>query len=170
VKVLGHRTHNETLQYQHEWLASVEKDLEETTRDLGKEPELRDPGPPQEQAAKALAAARKARDALKGKSGVPTERVEQFFEAKVQAQRYRAESNIIAHYAASKHREAKQYHGKSEEAHHRADWFDLGELGVELALVLSSVAILTKRAGYWHAGLAVCVLGIAAIVRGFYVH
>ena len=32
---------------------------------------------------------------------------------------------------------------ESERAHHRADRFDLGELGVELALVLCSLAVLT---------------------------
>ena len=54
--------------------------------------------------------------------------------------------------------------------HHQADWFDLGELGVELALVLSSVAILTKRSGYWHVGIVMCLLGVAAVVKGFLVH
>ena len=45
-------------------------------------------------------------------------------------------------------------------------FFDLGELGVELALVLSSIAILTKAAGYWYGGLVVCAAGLVVHRRG----
>jgi hypothetical protein len=50
-----------------------------------------------------------------------------------------------------------------EESHHthaRAAKLDFGELGVELALVLCSVAVLTKRSWFWYAGIVAGVLGI----------
>ena len=45
----------------------------------------------------------------------------------------------------------------------------MGELGVELALVLASVAILTKRASYWYGGLVVGAIGLVCVVGGFFV-
>jgi hypothetical protein len=53
---------------------------------------------------------------------------------------------------------------EAEQVHRQADRFDLGELGVELALILSSIAILTKRRGYWlgSIGFATVGAGIAA--------
>jgi hypothetical protein len=214
VKVLGHRTHNETLAYQikagvahtqesdqwnffqakkmreviselratmlspelsrrqseSEWLAQFVKDLEETEADLEKGPEPQKLPPILERGEKALAAAKKARDALAAKPNVPPERVEQYFEAKLQAQRYRADSRIILNQAAKKHHDAQEFREKSTHKHHQADFFDLGELAVELALVLSSVAILTKRPGYWYAGIALSALGIVLVAIGFFVH
>jgi hypothetical protein len=52
----------------------------------------------------------------------------------------------------------------SEEAHHRGDRFDMAELAVELALVLCSIAVLTKRSGFWLAGIACGLVG--ALIAG----
>ena len=101
---------------------------------------------------------------------VKPEQLERYFEAKATAARYRAESRLILNNAAAKHKDAAKYREKSEHKHHQADYFDLGELGVELALVLSSVAILTKRPGFWSGGLAVGVVGLIFVAIGFFVH
>jgi len=79
------------------------------------------------------------------------------------AQRYKEESDAIE-------REARQLQAKGELAHHRADRFDLGELGVELALVLCSVAVLTKRSLYWYSGMSFGLLGLIMAISGFLVH
>ncbi|MBV9124179.1 MAG: DUF4337 domain-containing protein [Planctomycetes bacterium] len=55
---------------------------------------------------------------------------------------------------------------ESEETHHQGNRFDQGELAVELALVLCSVAILVKGRGFWYAGLAVGLVGAGLIVWG----
>lgn len=47
----------------------------------------------------------------------------------------------------------------SFEAHHRAERLDLAELAVELALVLCSLAVLTKGPRFWYAGIATGALG-----------
>jgi hypothetical protein len=215
VKVMGHRTHNETLQNQinanvahtqesDQWnffqakkmrevlaelqaalavpdvkrsksdeqaLAELEKELKDTQDSLGKAPE---PGPsrtPNERAREALERARKARDALKKLyPEIKPEQLDRYYDAKLQAARYRAESRIIMDYAARKHEEAENNTEKSIHKHHQADFFDMGELGVELALVLASVAILTKRSSYWYAGLAVGAIGLVCVARGFFVH
>jgi type II secretory pathway pseudopilin PulG len=48
---------------------------------------------------------------------------------------------------------------RSYEAHFRGERLDLAELAVELALVLCSLAVLTKGPGFWYAGIAAGVLG-----------
>jgi hypothetical protein len=215
VKVMGHRTHNETLQYQikanvahtqesDEWnffqakkmrevlaelraalavpevksdksdeqvLAEMEKDLKETEENLGKAPEPGKRLTPDERAKEALARARKERDSLKKRyPEIKPEQLERYYEAKQQAARYRADSRIVMDYAAKKHEEAEKNNEESNHKHHQADYFDMGELGVELALVLASVAILTKRASYWYAGLAACAIGLISVAGGFFVH
>jgi hypothetical protein len=155
---------------EQELLTRFQKDLDDTLLDLQGDPRSTNPGTTKVQAEKGLAVATQAREALRAKAGVPADRVEQFFQAKVQAQRYKAEAQLIANHAAIKHGEALIAHAKSVAAHHKADWFDLGELGVELALVLSSVAILSRRSGYWHAGILLCVLGLVAVAKGFLTH
>jgi hypothetical protein len=62
--------------------------------------------------------------------------------------------------------EAKGLEREAHEAHVRADRFDYGELGVELAVVLCSIAVLTKRAGFWYFGLISCALGTAIALTG----
>ena len=55
---------------------------------------------------------------------------------------------------------------ESHFAHDKGSRFDLGELAVELGLVLCSVAILTKRRDFWYAGIVAAVIGavVAATV------
>ena len=66
--------------------------------------------------------------------------------------------------------EAKRLQKESEEAHHRATRFDLGELGVELALVLCSIAVLTKRAPFWYSGIGIGAVGFVVALTGFLLH
>ena len=54
---------------------------------------------------------------------------------------------------------AESYH-----AHHRGDRYDLAELGIELALVVCSLAVLTKSSWFWYLGMLVCGLGAATAV------
>ena len=48
---------------------------------------------------------------------------------------------------------------RSYEAHARGERLDLAELAVELALVLCSLAVLTKGPSFWYAGIAASALG-----------
>ena len=64
-------------------------------------------------------------------------------------------------------------HHRQEESHHfheRGTRFDLGELGIELALVLCSIAVLTKRAVFWYSGGGVGLIGAAVSVSAFLIH
>jgi hypothetical protein len=65
--------------------------------------------------------------------------------------------------------EIKKYEEEAESFHHRSDFFDLGELGVELALVLCSIAVLTRGRAFWYVGIVVGAIGLAVAVAGFFV-
>jgi len=55
---------------------------------------------------------------------------------------------------------------ESHVAHLRADRFDYGELGVEFAVVLCSLALLTKRKSFWYIGIVSCLLGTLVALSG----
>jgi hypothetical protein len=63
--------------------------------------------------------------------------------------------------------EVKDLQEESHVYHRRAGRFDLGELFVEMGLVLSSVAILTKRTPFWYSGLAAGALGLFLALSAF---
>jgi hypothetical protein len=75
-------------------------------------------------------------------------------------ERYKTEAEEIMN-------EAKRLHEESELSHHRADRFDLGELGVQLAIILCSIAVLTKRVAFWYGGIFFGIVGAAVAATGF---
>jgi hypothetical protein len=174
VKVLGHRTHNETLGYQIEAgvyhsKANVQHTQESDQWNFYQAKKMRQHlYESQSELLASLAPADKGTDPA----------VQKKLEAwGKQAKRYRTETNEIKKKAEEHHKAAKkdeekagQYQEKSEHKHHQSAFFDLGELGVELALVLCSVAILTKRPPFWYGGMAVCAVGLVVVLAGFFVH
>ncbi len=62
----------------------------------------------------------------------------------------------------------EDYLKESHHAHDRADRFDFGELGLQLAVVLCSLAILTKGRGFWYVGLVSAALGCAIAATGYF--
>ncbi len=56
---------------------------------------------------------------------------------------------------------------KVEQAEARADRFDLGEALLEIALVITSVTLLTRSRIYWYLGLAFSVVGIVSAASAF---
>jgi len=63
--------------------------------------------------------------------------------------------------------EADEDQEHSHHQHEMATWFDSGELGMELALVLCSVAVLTKARSFWLTGIVFGALGMAVGLFGF---
>jgi hypothetical protein len=55
-------------------------------------------------------------------------------------------------------------------ASRRADRFDLGEVFLEIALVVTSITLLTDNRRDWSFGLVLATVGIVAAARGFMVH
>jgi hypothetical protein len=59
------------------------------------------------------------------------------------------------------HAEASALREEAEYVHHQANRLDLAHFGAELALVLCSIALLTKRREFWYAGIVSAVLALA---------
>jgi hypothetical protein len=64
---------------------------------------------------------------------------------------------------------AKELEAKVEEAEKQAKHFDLGEVLLEIGLVITSITLLTKKRAYWFAGMGFSVAGIVAAVLGLLV-
>jgi hypothetical protein len=73
----------------------------------------------------------------------------------------RAEAEHLEHEGKSKERNAEKRLEESEHHHHRGFWLDMAQLAVELGLVLCSLAVLSKRAPFWLAGIVAAVVGLA---------
>jgi hypothetical protein len=56
---------------------------------------------------------------------------------------------------------------RSEETHAKSNRFDLGELGVEMGLVLCSIAVLTQSRKFWGAAIATAGLGVLMALSGW---
>jgi len=86
------------------------------------------------------------------------------------AKRYEQEAAEIQTKADGLTKRAEKLQEVSQHAHHRADRYDLGELGVELALVLCSLAVLTKRTEFWYAGIGFGILGAGVAASAMFLH
>ena len=68
--------------------------------------------------------------------------------------------------AEAKMKTAADRLNESHEMHARADRFDFGELGLQLGVVLCSLAILTKSRVFWVLGIVGSIAGAAVAVTG----
>lgn len=64
--------------------------------------------------------------------------------------------------------EAESRRKDSEGAQTKADRFDFGELGLQLGVVLCSLAILTRSKGFWFAGIGSSLLGLILAASGLF--
>ena len=57
--------------------------------------------------------------------------------------------------------EARMLEAETEHVRRRADRFDLSEVFLEVALVITSMTLLTRRRGFWLGALAIAAAGLA---------
>jgi hypothetical protein len=62
--------------------------------------------------------------------------------------------------------EAQALEDKVKQAESQAKFYDLGEALLEIALVISSVTLLTRSRIYWYLGIGASVIGVASVVWG----
>jgi hypothetical protein len=101
------------------------------------------------------------------KAGLPEKNAERIVTWRSQAASYGSETQEIDNKAREADDKTDEALEDSKHKHHQSAYFDLGELFVELALVLCSVAILVRLKGFWFGGMAVCVLGVVIVLFGF---
>jgi hypothetical protein len=80
---------------------------------------------------------------------------------------WRDKATAYADDAESNQQKAREEERLAEEAHHCSNFYDWGELGLQLGLVLCSVAVLTKRSLFWFSGIGVSVVGVVLALYGF---
>jgi hypothetical protein len=68
--------------------------------------------------------------------------------------------------AAKEEDKASEHMAKGHHAHHQSNYFDGGELCLEMGLVLCSVALLSRQRWFWFTGIGVSVLGAAVALYG----
>jgi uncharacterized protein DUF4337 len=66
--------------------------------------------------------------------------------------------------------EAKKLEAEVGTASSRANRFDLGEVFLEIGLVVTSITLLTRRKAFWYLGLVCAAVGMGATVSGFFLH
>jgi hypothetical protein len=200
VKVLGHRTHTDTLNHQIEANVNHTKEsdqwnyfqakknrqyLYEADADLlahlgrkgGAVPvalldEVAAEAPkPEKKKKKGVLTPEDEKEIARLKQqGLPGDSAERVVTWRSQARSYRQDAQEIETEANKLQKKAEDYQKKSHHKHEQSFYFDMGELGVELAIVLCSVAILTKQRPFWFGGMAVCLIGLAVVGMGFFVH
>lgn len=65
---------------------------------------------------------------------------------------------------------AKELEAEVGKERQRADRFDLGEVFLEIGLVVTSITLLSGRRLFWGVGLVLAVVGIVVGAMGFMVH
>jgi Domain of unknown function (DUF4337) len=80
-----------------------------------------------------------------------------------EADRYRDEQKEID-------AEAKKLEQETDHERRRADRYDLGEVLLEVALVVTSITLLSGRQAFWHTGLVLTVMGLVVASTGLLVH
>ena len=79
--------------------------------------------------------------------------------AKLQ-EKYRAEADRYKDEQKELDAKARELEKEAELARRKADRFDLGEVFLEIALVITSITLLSGRRIFWHLGLLLATAGI----------
>lgn len=80
-----------------------------------------------------------------------------------EAERYRDEQKDLD-------AEARKLQQETQQERKRADRYDLAEVFLEIALVITSITLLSGRRVFWHLGIIMAILGIIVSATGFLIH
>jgi hypothetical protein len=89
--------------------------------------------------------------------------------AKLQ-EKYRGEADRYKDEQKELEKEAHATEDETKLARRKADRFDLGEVFLEIALVVTSITLLSGRRLFWHLGLFMATAGILLAVTGLFLH
>ena len=80
-----------------------------------------------------------------------------------EAERYRAEQKDLDS-------EARKLEQETGHERRRGDRYDLAEVSLEIALVISSITLLSGRRIFWHLGIILGIVGVAIAATGALIH
>ena len=66
--------------------------------------------------------------------------------------------------------EARRLQLETQQERRRADRYDLGEVFLEIALVISSITLLSGRPPFWYCGIVLGIVGMALAATGIFLH
>ena len=66
--------------------------------------------------------------------------------------------------------QAKELEKERESSSRRADRYEAGEVILEIALIICSLTLLTKKRIFWLSGIALGLIGLGTTLSGFLVH
>jgi len=76
--------------------------------------------------------------------------------------KYKAEADVYRDQKGAIDAKATELQTEADRESRRADRFDLGEVFLEIALVVTSITLLTRRRLFWYSGLIFSAIGIVA--------
>jgi len=79
---------------------------------------------------------------------------------RAEADRYKDEQKELDAKAREMENEGKLTRQEGDLTRRKADRFDLGEVFLEVALVITSITLLSGRRIYWHMGIFIAVVGV----------
>jgi len=174
ITMLGHRAHNETLQLQGEALVSqTEAGIQHNaaTNKWGQyqASNIRDH---MYQSLLELSASVPAKSGSKeAQTDVDSARQrwqDQRDKYKKNLPEFKGEAEALVKKGMEFEEQSKVKIGESHVTHARGTRFDLGELGLQLGVVLCSLAILTKMKSFWYAGLLGALAGLLVALTGVF--
>ncbi|HTQ95920.1 MAG TPA: DUF4337 domain-containing protein [Candidatus Acidoferrum sp.] len=65
---------------------------------------------------------------------------------------------------------AKEFEAERDLVDKRGDRYDAGEVILEIALIVCSLTLLTKKRIFWLSGIALGLVGVATTLSGFFLH
>jgi hypothetical protein len=84
-------------------------------------------------------------------------------------EKYRAEAERYKEEQKELDKQARDTENETELVRRKADRFDLGEVCLEIALVITSIALLSGRRIFWHVGLLMASAGVAVAASAWMV-
>jgi hypothetical protein len=87
-----------------------------------------------------------------------------------EADRYKGEQKELDAKARELENEGVLTRREGELARRKADRFDLGEVFLEIALVITSITLLSGRRIFWHAGLLIATAGVLLAGSAWLLH
>jgi hypothetical protein len=85
-------------------------------------------------------------------------------------EKYRAEADRYKDEQKELDTKARELEKEAELTRRKADRFDLGEVFLEIALVITSITLLSGRRIFWHFGLFIATAGILLAASAWIVH